>query len=163
MTTKKKTILMIIVAVLIPLLVGGLSAILTSDQMNVYETLKRPPLAPPGWLFPIAWTILYVLMGLASYFVFSANVASNEKRSALIFYFVQLVMNFFWSIFFFNYSLYWLSLIWLLVMWILIIICVKRFYKIRKIAGITMIPLLAWTTFAAYLNLMYCIYSCSLK
>lgn len=144
-----------IIAILIPLFVGGFSALLTGADMDVYDTMTRPFLAPPSWLFPIAWTILYVLMGISSYFVYVSDADPIKKRRALIFYIAQLVMNLFWSTLFFTYAQYLISLIWLLIMWVLIIICTIKFYKIRRAAGIMMCVLLLWTTFAAYLNLSY--------
>ena len=99
------------------------------------------------------------MMGLASYYVYVSDAEKNVKWSALGFYIAQLIMNFFWSIFFFTCSMYMFSLIWLLIMWVLIIICVVKFYRIKKIAGILMGVLFLWTTFAAYLNLTYVIYS----
>ncbi len=150
---RKIRIGLLIVLILIPVLTGAFSAFLTSADMNIYETMDRPPLAPPEWLFPIAWTILYVLMGLASYFVYTSSADREQKRKALMFYTVQLMMNFFWSTLFFTYRLYLIALIWLLVMWVLILISAIRFYRIRPVAGIMMCALFLWTTFAAYLNL----------
>lgn len=154
-TYKKVYVFPLVIAVIIPLLVGVFSAFLTSDDMKAYEILKRPAAAPPGWLFPIVWTLLYITMGLASYFVYTSDAGTEQKRKALIFYAAQLVMNMFWSTLFFTYRLYLVSLIWLIAMWILILICVFRFLRISKAAGIMMGVLLLWTTFAAYLNLAY--------
>lgn len=83
----------LIIAIVIPLLVGVFSACLTAEDMTVYETMNRPLLAPPDWVFPIAWTILYVLMGLASYFVYTSEAAPEQKRKALSVYAAQLFMN----------------------------------------------------------------------
>lgn len=149
----------LIIAILIPLFVGVFSSLLTSADMDVYSTMSRPPLAPPSWLFPIVWTILYVVMGIASYLIYTSNVDDESKRTALRFYGAQLIMNFFWSIFFFTYSQYFLAWIWLMIMWVLIIICVFRFLQIHMKAGLMMGALLLWTTFAAYLNFMYFIKS----
>ncbi|MCQ2452701.1 MAG: tryptophan-rich sensory protein [Oscillospiraceae bacterium] len=143
----------LIIAIVIPLLAGVFSACLTAEDMTVYETMNRPLLAPPDWVFPIAWTILYVLMGLASYFVYTSEAAPEQKRKALSVYAAQLFMNLFWSILFFTYARFLLALIWLLVMWVFVLICVIRFYRIRRSAGIIMGALFLWTTFAAYLNL----------
>lgn len=143
----------LVVAILIPLLVGGFSALLTAEDMKIYDTLTKPPLAPPGWLFPIAWTILYVLMGIASYLIYTSDTDSVRKRKALMFYAGQLIMNFIWLTLFFTYGQYLIALIWLLIMWVLIIICTIRFFRIRRAAGILMGVLFLWTTFAAYLNL----------
>ena len=112
---RKMTILTMFIAVLIPLLVGGLSAFLTSGDMEIFESMNHPPLAPPGWLFPIAWTILYIIMGVASFLVFTSGAEPEKKRSALRLYAGQLIMNFFWSTLFFTYSQYLVSLIWLFV------------------------------------------------
>ena len=139
-------------AILIPVLTGLFSAFLTSEDMALYETMARPDIAPPGWIFPIVWTVLYILMGCASYIVYVSDAETETKRKALIFYALQLAMNFFWSTLFFTYMRYMTALIWLLVMWVLIIICTIRFFRIQRSAGFMMIPLLLWTTFAAYLN-----------
>lgn len=146
-----------IIALIIPLTVGIASAFLTSGDMKIYETVNRPPLAPPGWVFPIVWTLLYIVMGLASYLVHTSSADTEQRLKALLFYAAQLIMNFFWPMFFFSYGLYIFSLIWLLAMWVLIWLCTVRFFRIRRGAGIMMGVLFLWTTFAAYLNLMYCI------
>lgn len=152
-TKKSVRVGVLLIALLIPLLVGGFSALLTAEDMKIYETMNRPPLAPPGWVFPVVWTILYVMMGLASYFVYISKADSERKRKALSYYAAQLAMNLFWSTLFFTYSRYLIALIWLLVMWVLILVCVIRFYRIRHAAGLMMGVLFLWTTFAAYLNL----------
>ena len=146
-----KNIKAFIISVLIPLAVGGLSALLSRNGMMSFDIVQKPPLTPPAILFPIAWTILYVLMGIASYFVFTSD--SPLKESALRVYGIQLVFNFFWSIFFFNLSAYLFSFFWLLVMWFLIIICTLLFYAIDKKSAYLMLPYLVWVTFAGYLNL----------
>ena len=140
-------------AILIPVLTGLFSAFLTSEDMALYETMARPDIAPPGWIFPIVWTVLYILMGCASYIVYVSDAETETKRKALIFYALQLAMNFFWSTLFFTYSRYLISLIWLLAMWGLILIAAIRFYRIKRAAGLMMGVLFLWTTFAAYLNL----------
>ena len=150
-------------ALLIPLLTGVFSAFLTASDMDLYETMNRPALAPPGWLFPIAWTVLYILMGLASYIVLTSSEDQDKKRRALTVYAAQLIMNFFWCTIFFTYRLYLVSFIWLLMMWILVIICAVMFFRIRRKAGLMMLPLALWTTFAAYLNLATYIMSVTAK
>ena len=141
------------IAILIPILVGAFSAYLTGDDMKIYETMNRPALAPPGWVFPVVWTALYIMMGLASYLVYVSDADKEAKRKALVPYGVQLLMNFCWSALFFTYSRYLIALIWLLGMWLVILICTIRFYRIRRSAGMMMTVLFLWTTFAAYLNL----------
>lgn len=139
-----------IICILIPLAVGGFSALLTQNSMQAFDTVTKPPLSPPGWLFPVVWTVLYILMGIASYLV---AVSKAPNRTALTVYGIQLVFNFFWSIIFFNWELYLFAFIWLIVLWGLIVITIFLFSKSSKTAGYLMIPYLLWVTFAGYLNL----------
>ncbi len=140
------------VCVLIPLAVGGLSALLTMNSMDQFSKLDKPPLSPPGWLFPVAWTILYILMGVASYVVVRTPKTAEEGSAALKPYFIQLAFNFFWSIIFFSFELYEIAFGWLIAMLALIVITAVRFYKVNKLAGYLMIPYIAWVVFAGYLN-----------
>lgn len=135
----------------IPLAVGGLAGILTKDSMMQFALVNKPPLSPPGWLFPVVWTALYLLMGLASYLVSRSD--SAQKRPALILYAIQLIVNFFWSIFFFNFGWYLFSFFWLLLLWVLILLTIRAFWRVSPVAGILLIPYLLWVTFAGYLNL----------
>ena len=140
-------------AVFLPICVGGISVMLTGDMMKEYFFLNKPPLAPPGWVFPVVWSILYVMMGLASYLVINSGSDRAIVVKALVFYGIQLVLNFFWSILFFNYGLYLMAFIWLLVLWCVSILCAVYFFKINRTAGWLFVPYIAWLTFAAYLNL----------
>ena len=136
----------------IPLVIGGISAFLTRGSMEVFESLNQPPLSPPGWLFPIVWTILYTLMGIASYLVLESNADPDKISSAMTIYIWQLAVNFLWPTFFFNFGWYLFAFVWLVFLWILVLITTLRFLNVSKIAGILMIPYLLWTTFACYLN-----------
>lgn len=149
MTKKTKQFL---ICLAIPLLVGGLSALITRTGMDIFETINKPSLSPPGWLFPVVWTILFILMGIASYLVLVSGKPQGEINRALTVYGIQLIFNFFWSIFFFNFSLYLFSFIWLVLLWLLILAAIVLFYRISKPAGYLMIPYLLWVTFAGYLN-----------
>lgn len=140
----------LLICIAIPLVGGSLSAFLTRGNMQTFSTLNKPALSPPGWLFPIVWTILYILMGIASYLVL---ISKKTSTKALTLYSIQLVFNFFWSIIFFNFSLYLFAFVWLVVLWILILKTTILFYQIEKPAGYLMIPYLLWVTFAGYLNL----------
>lgn len=141
----------LIISILIPLGVGGLSALMTGGAMSDYMLLKGPPLSPPAWVFPVVWTLLYILMGIASYLVRKEN---NIKRDfALKIYGVQLFFNLFWSYIFFSLENYLFAFVWLITLWVLIIITTVLFYRINKTAGCLMIPYILWVTFAAYLNL----------
>ena len=142
----------LIIAVLIPLVVGGVSALLTRDAMMTFDTLQKPPLSPPAWVFPVVWTVLYILMGLASYLVATANTSRIDKDGALTVYALQLAFNFLWSILFFNLEMYRFALIWLLLLLLLVIVTTARFYRINKAAGILLIPYIVWLLIAAYLN-----------
>ena len=147
-----------LIAVAIPLAVGGIAALLTSGEMAQFSALRQPPLSPPPWLFPVAWTILYILMGLSSYLLF-VHVPTNApraecRRKALFLYVLQLFFNFCWPLFFFNAKLYFFSFAWLLVMWLLIISLTKTAFKVEKTAASFLLPYLLWTTFAGYLNIM---------
>lgn len=137
------------ICIAIPLAVGGLSALLTQNSMKTFEAVTKPPLSPPGWLFPLVWTTLYILMGIASYLVLTSE---KPNRVALTVYGIQLVFNFFWSIIFFNLGLYWFAFLWLIVLWLLILDTTILFYEISKPAGYLMLPYLLWVTFAGYLN-----------
>ncbi|MBQ1982942.1 MAG: tryptophan-rich sensory protein [Clostridia bacterium] len=143
-----------IIGILIPLAVGLLSAYLTRDSMDLYESIVRPALAPPGIVFPIVWTILYTLMGIGSAMIYNIDAPEQDKSRALTLYGLQLVVNFFWSILFFNQRAFLTSFVWLLLLWALIVAMILSFRKINKIAAWLQVPYLLWVTFAGYLNLM---------
>lgn len=140
----------LILCTAIPLAVGGLAGILTRGGMETFQSLNKPSLSPPGRLFPVAWTILYILMGFASYLVLTSD---KPNRSALAAYGIQLAFNFVWPIIFFNLEAYLFSFIWLVVLWILILITMILFFRISESAGYILLPYLLWVTFAGYLNL----------
>ena len=142
----------LIVSIAIPLLVGGASALISRSGMQAFGQLEQPPLSPPAWLFPVVWTILYVLMGIASYLVSLSGGEPTHTDNALLLYGIQLGVNFFWSIFFFRLGLYLFSFYWLLILWGLILTCIFKFAKLSKPAAALMLPYLIWVTFAGYLN-----------
>lgn len=141
-----------IISVAISLGVGGISAFLSKDNMSIYSAVNRPALSPPSWLFPIVWTVLFVLMGIAAAIIWCSN--GKELDSALIFYGFQLVFNFCWPLIFFNFRAFGIAFFWLLVLLVLIGITAIKFYKINKTAGWMMLPYFAWVSFAGYLNYM---------
>ncbi|MBQ4153226.1 MAG: tryptophan-rich sensory protein [Oscillospiraceae bacterium] len=138
---------------LFPLAVGGLSALISGGGMETFQSLNQPPLSPPGWLFPIVWTILFLLMGIASYLVSTSDAPRGQARFAKKIYAAQLIVNFFWPILFFNLQQYLLAFFWLILLWVLILKTLLSFYKISKPAGYLLLPYLLWVTFAGYLNL----------
>ncbi len=144
-----------VISILIALGVGGLSALVTRGSMDIYGEIEKPALAPPGFLFPIVWGILFVLMGISAAIVY--NKTKNRKtvyRTGLGVYALQLVVNFFWSVIFFNLRAFLFSFLWLILLWVLIVIMILRFYKISPLAAYLQIPYLLWVTFAGYLNFM---------
>lgn len=143
---------LLILCLFIPLAVGGGASLISGGGMDAFETLNKPPLSPPGILFPIVWTILYLLMGAASYFVIASDSAEEKIRSAVTLYGIQLFFNFLWPILFFSFFAYLLSFLWLVALLILIILTALSFYKIKNLAGYLLIPYIAWVTFAGYLN-----------
>ena len=147
------------IAILIPLLVGGISALLTKDAMSSFKNLNQPFLSPPAWLFPVAWTILYILMGIASYLIYkNKNVYYYKERdNALILYAVQLIFNFLWSIIFFNMKQYFFAFFWLIILWILIFMLIRNTKKVNRLAYYLLIPYIVWVSFAGYLNIMIAI------
>ncbi|MGE4213612.1 MAG: TspO/MBR family protein [Anaerotignaceae bacterium] len=150
--TKLKNTKALLVSLLISLGVGALSGILTKNSVNVYGQLNLPPLSPPSWVFPVVWTILFVLMGISSYIIYTSK--SQNTKGALAIYFLQLVVNFIWPLIFFGAQEYLFAFIWLIFLWLLVVLMINMFYKISPIAALLQIPYLIWLTFAAYLNLM---------
>lgn len=140
-------------SIVIPLAVGAAAGFLTSGSMKEFEALNQPPLSPPGWLFPVVWTILYLLMGISSYLIATSGAAEETVSEALRIYNYQLIVNFLWPIFFFNFRWYFFALLWLILLWILVANMIKQFAKISQKAAIMNIPYLIWLTFATYLNL----------
>ncbi len=143
-----------IIGILIPLAAGGLAAFLTRNSMDIYQSIVKPELAPSAILFPIVWTILYILMGISSTIIFNSDAGANEKSGALLIYVLQLMVNFFWSILFFNQMAFLSSFVWIIILWVLIVAMIVSFYKINKTAALLQIPYLLWVTFAGYLTLM---------
>lgn len=148
----KVNIKKLIVCIAIPLAVGAVSAFLSRGAMSSFAMLEKPPLAPPAWLFPVVWTILYTLMGISSYLISEARSDVSEKEQALALYFYQLVVNFLWPIFFFNFGWYLFSFFWLLLLWMLVYRMIRRFLPISRPAAWMNLPYIVWLTIAAYLN-----------
>ncbi len=151
----KKQIKTYVIAILIPLAVGGLAAFLTRNNMDLYEQINKPPLSPPAIVFPIVWTILYILMGVSSARVWLKRGRNPEAAvDGLFTYGIQLFFNFFWSLFFFNLREFFFAFLWLLILWGLILRMILLFRKVDGLAAILQIPYLIWVTFAGYLNFM---------
>lgn len=143
---------LLIICIAIPLGVGLVSALLTRGSMETFAQLNKPPLAPPAWLFPVVWTILYTLMGVSSYLVLTSGAEKEEIEYALKIYAYQLLVNFLWSTFFFNFGWYLFAFFWLVLLWVLVLMMILRFKDISKIAAYMNIPYIIWLSFAGYLN-----------
>lgn len=135
----------------IPLAVGGLSALL-SGGMEVYQTVNQPPLSPPGWVFPVVWTALYLAMGYTSYRVLTSGAEPQALTRALTLYGIQLGLNFLWSPVFFGLQWYLVALFILIAMWVFIYLTMQAFSRVDGLAGNLILPYLLWVTFAGYLN-----------
>ena len=137
-------------SLVIPLGVGGLAALLTGAGMDFYSSVKMPLLSAPSWLFPVVWTILYILMGVSLYLVRQSSCAN--KRSSYILFGAQLAVNFIWSLVFFNARAFLLAGILIVVLWALILAMLSSFHRCRPAAGYLQVPYFLWVTFAAYLT-----------
>ena len=142
----KKLILIIIVT----FLVGSFFSIFTMNNMDTFSELNKP-IEIPGILFPIVWSILYLLMSISYYIV--SNKKDEDKKEAEVSYAIQLIINSLWSLIFFGFDAYLFAFIWLLLLLISIIIMIIRFYKVDKSAAYLQIPYLLWVIFAGYLNI----------
>jgi benzodiazapine receptor len=135
--------------ILLPVILGGIIGIIISGFMD-YNTLNQPPLSPPGFLFGIVWTILYLLMGIA-YGILVYRRNSDETVSKI--YWTQLLVNLIWPILFFVFKVRLLSILWIILLLILVINMILEFYKKDKMIAYTQIPYVIWLLFATYLNI----------
>lgn len=143
----------LVINLIIPWAVGGLASFLTRNSMDIYKSINLPPFAPPSWLFPVAWGILYTLMGVSSYIIYENNLKNQNKNSKpRNIYIFQLITNFLWPIIFFNFNNFFLSLILLIILLISVIYMTREFYKINHLAGYLQIPYIIWLAIATYLN-----------
>lgn len=150
---KKIKIIPLIISIAIPLLLGGLTSLLIPNIKSIYSELIRPTFAPPSIVFPIVWTILYILMGIASYKVYVLKYDNIEVGSALFVYAIQLLLNFLWSFIFFGFRLYGLAFVELLLLVIFVILTIIRFYeKAGKKPALLLVPYLIWLIYAGVLN-----------
>ena len=136
-------------SILIPVIIGGVVGLIISKTID-YNQLIKPEFAPPSIVFPIVWTILYILMGI-SYGILKSKDLVDEKIRRI--YYLQLFVNAMWSIIFFTFKLRLTAFIWILILDVLVIIMIYRFYNKNKVSGLLQIPYLIWILFATYLNL----------
>lgn len=141
----------LIICLLLPLAVGWLSSLLAGDIRSQYQSFQQPALSPPGWVFPVAWGILYLLMGISSYLVYTSD--ATGKKAALLVYGAQLLVNALWTPIFFGLHWYLVAFDWLLLLLVLVITMTILFYRLNKTAGLLQLPYILWLLFAGYLNL----------
>lgn len=135
--------------ILFPIIVGGVVGLIISNFMD-YNFLERPPLAPPSILFPVIWTILYILMGISYGIIKQKSILDMDVQ---FIYYLQLFVNALWSIFFFVFKIRLFSFFWIILLALLIFIMIVKFYQKNKLSGLLQIPYFVWVLFASYLNL----------
>ena len=148
-------IIKFVISVAIPLIVGWLSSLAAGENEGVYDTMLQPSFAPPSWVFPVVWGILYTVMGISLYLVIKDGLDKPGVMDAGFYFGVSLVLNFFWTPIFFRWNLILLALIWLVVMIIFAIVTAYKFYNINRVAGYLWIPYILWLVFALSLNIDY--------
>ena len=143
----------LIISIVFPIIIGIISWLLSMGGLKDFAILKKPFLSPPGFIFPIVWTILYVLMGYGSYLMYESN--DYHSDCCLKIYAINLFVNMLWSPLFFGLGLRLFSFIWIIVLDLIVIYMIICFYKVNKKAAYLQIPYLIWCLFATYLNLAY--------
>lgn len=153
---KKTNYKFLITFIVMALAFGGIGAFL-GGNMEYFETLKKPAFAPPAIVFPIVWSILYILMGISAYLICVNNTDEKFRSRAIVIYLVQLIINALWPLFFFRLHMILFAFIWLLLLLVFVIVMFIKFYKISPLAGYLQIPYVIWLIFAGVLN--YTIYT----
>ncbi len=133
------------VFIAIPLIAGIIIGLIINPYMD-YGSLNKPFLSPPSFVFPLAWSILYILMGISAYII-------SKDGNVPIIYYIQLCVNMMWSIVFFVFKLRLFAFVWIILLIILVIMMIRKFFGVNSLAAYLQIPYLIWLLFAAYLNL----------
>ena len=149
---KKQNIMSVLFYVLSAPAVGGLSALITGNFSDFFLKYEKPPLQPSNWVFPVVWSILYLLMGFSAYLVSKTDAVAEKKKTALKVYWAQLFVNFLWSIVFFKLEMLWGAVGVIALLLILLSVMIFMFFKINRTSAYINIPYLIWVAFAAYLN-----------
>jgi tryptophan-rich sensory protein len=140
------------ISVAIPLIAGFVSSLISGNTGEIYKTLALPPASPPGWAFPVAWSVLYVCMGAASYIIFISDAPKREKIIALSVYAIQLALNFSWSIVFFRFRAFGAAVIVSMLLTLTVSLMAALFYRVSKGAGLIIFAYIIWLIFALYLS-----------
>jgi translocator protein len=143
----------LIIAIAIPLIVGGISGFFTVSSVGGwYQTINKPSWNPPNWIFGPMWTTLYVMMGIALFLVWKTDTSTELKKIAIILFAVQLILNFFWSFIFFNQHQPGWALADIIAMWCCILLTIFAFAQVNKTAAWLLVPYISWVSFAGILN-----------
>ncbi len=143
----------LVIAIAIPLIVGSTSGFFTITGVESwYQTIQKPSWNPPSWIFGPVWTSLYIMMGIALFLIWKSPLSSDIKRTAILLFAIQLVLNFFWSfIFFYQHQIGW-ALVEIIALWLLILLTIFAFAKINTTAAWLLVPYISWVSFASILN-----------
>lgn len=133
--------------------IGALSALIAGNFSDFFLEYEEPSLLPPGWLFPVVWTVLYAIMGYSAYLISRADTSKDVKKNALTVYWIQLALNFMWSILFFRFELLWVGFIDIVLLLIAVCAMTAMFGRILPKAGWLNVPYIIWVAFATYLNI----------
>lgn len=151
----KSNITKLIVSLIIPLSVGAVAGMFTSQAVPTwYATLNRPSFSPPSWVFGPVWTSLYILLGISFFLIWKENT-SKERNLAIKVFSVQMLLNFAWSFLFFYFNLIGVALLEIILLWISIATMIYLFHKLKPLAAYLNIPYLLWVSFATILNAAY--------
>ncbi|GKU25488.1 TspO/MBR family protein [Clostridium folliculivorans] len=143
----------LIISILITLGGGLIIGFIINNADKQYVNLNKPMFAPPSWVFPIVWSVLYILIGIAAYRIYELKKQGKNTKNALVYYSIQLILNFLWPIIFFKLRLYGVAFIELIVLIIFILITTIKFFKVDRVAGFLMLPYILWSLYASILNL----------
>lgn len=147
------TYLKLVISIVVCLAVGGTGSFFTiSEITNWYSTINKPTFNPPNYLFGPVWTTLYIFMAIAFWLIWKSDAQNNLKKKAMLLFGIQLVLNFFWSIIFFNFHQLGFASIEIVLMWIFILLTILAFYPISKTAAYLLVPYLCWVSFATVLS-----------
>ena len=141
----------LLLSLAIPLVAGGIGFLLSGNNTQIYESIVRPQFAPPGFIFPIAWTILYILMGISYYLIVTSEDTGYRKKSLYVYY-LQLILNALWSLVFFKFRLFFIGFLWIVALIALVLYMIYLFAKANKIAAYLQIPYILWLVFAGALS-----------
>ena len=151
----RPNIIKLIISILLPLSVGAIAGMFTSQAVPFwYASLNRPSFSPPNWVFGPVWTTLYVLLGISFFLIWKEN-PTRERNLAIKVFSIQMLLNFVWSFLFFYFNLIGAALIEIILLWISIAAMIYLFYKIKPVAAYMNIPYLLWVSFATILNAGY--------